>query len=75
MATLSELNARLEALRKVRAAGARAVEFEAGSGTRKRVEFRSDNELAAAIADVESQIATLAGGQVRTIRFQTSKGF
>ena len=67
MATTAELEARLERLRKIRAAGTRSL--EAGN---HRLEYRSDQELAAAIADLEAQIA--GGGRVHTIRIHASKG-
>lgn len=69
MATLADLQARLEALRQVRATGRRRVEYGGGS-----VEFRSDAELAAAIADIERQIATATGARPGPIYFNISKG-
>ena len=69
MATQAELLARLDKLRQQRASGTRAV--QAGD---KRVEYRPDAELAAAIADVERQLAEAGGQPVHTIVFSTSKG-
>jgi hypothetical protein len=69
MATLSELQARLEALRATRASGERSIEYE---GT--RVEYRTDGELATAIADLEQQIAAASGRRSKTVYFSTSKG-
>ena len=69
MASLAELQGRLEALRKTRASGRRRVEYGGGS-----VEYRSDAELAAAIADIERQIATASGARRGPIYFNTSKG-
>ncbi|MEJ1161786.1 phage head-tail joining protein [Prosthecomicrobium sp. N25] len=68
------LEAQLAALRKARASGVATVEFDAGNGSRRRVTYRSDAELAAAIADIERQIAGLSG-RVHTITIATSKGF
>lgn len=69
MATVEELTARLEALRTQRASGTRAAEY----GDR-RVEFQSDAAMAAAIADLERQIAAASGQRVHTVMFATSKG-
>jgi hypothetical protein len=70
MATLAELRDRLDNLRSLRASGEREVQFG-----EERVSFRADDELAAAIDDLERQIATASGARpVRMIRFSTSKG-
>lgn len=52
MATREELEAQLDKLRNIRAQGTRKIEYANGS-----VEYRSDAELAAAIADLERRIA------------------
>jgi hypothetical protein len=70
MATLDEIQARLARLREIRSSGIRSTEFpETG-----RLEFRTDAELASAIADLERQIARLGSAPVRMVRFSTSKG-
>lgn len=69
MASLSDLQTRLEALRATRAGGALKVR----EGERE-VTFRSDTELAGAIADLERQIAALTTGRVTTVRISSSKG-
>ncbi|MBL8908034.1 MAG: hypothetical protein JNM20_15275 [Rhizobiales bacterium] len=69
MATAVELQARLEALRKVRANGLRSIQYED-----IRTEYRSDAELAAAITDLEQQLAAASGRRIRTVTFSTSKG-
>jgi hypothetical protein len=70
MATpLSDLQDRLDRLRKARASGVSSSTH--GDTT---TAFKSDIELAAAIADLERQIAGLAGKPVRTVYFSTSKG-
>ena len=71
MATVIELTAQLEALRNARASGVRSVEFTAGNGASRRVEYRSDDELQAAISDLE---ARLNPGRAHTILISTSKG-
>lgn len=68
------LSDRLEALRKARASGVRRVEFEARNGVRRLVEYRSDSELAAAIADLERQIAKLRGSRKPVLYINSSKG-
>lgn len=69
MADLVDLDARLANLRALRAKGVRIVEYG-----EQRVEYRSDAELAAAIADLERQIAATSGNPVRMVRFASSKG-
>ena len=69
MATVAELQARLEKLRQVRAYGHREVEWDG-----RRIRYASDAELAAAIVDLEQQLAAASGSRVHTVRFSTSKG-
>jgi hypothetical protein len=73
MATLAELQARLDCLREARASGAREIETQTGP-VRRRVAYRTDDELEAAIADLERQIAAASGPPVRTIYVNASKG-
>jgi len=73
MATLAELQSRLDALRVVRASGAKVVVFRSGT-VEHRVEYQTDAEIAAAIADLERQISAASGGGVKVVRFTTSKG-
>lgn len=75
MATTEELSARLERLRKARDTGARVIDVES-DGTRRRVEYRTDAELCAAIADLEKRLAGSAGAAPppNTIRIRTSRG-
>lgn len=70
---IADLQAKLEKLRDARASGTRRIRESMG-GSEREVEYRSDAELAAAIADLEKRIAAGLGGDARTIRFQTSKG-
>jgi len=69
MADAATILARLEALRELRASGAKRSRF--GD---EEVEFKSDAEMRAAIADLENQLAALRGRRPSTIRFSTSKG-
>lgn len=69
MATVAELTDRLDKLRAARASGARSFQYG-----EKRVEYRSDAELAAAIADLEHQLAGERGIRIHTIRITASKG-
>jgi hypothetical protein len=73
MASLAELQSRLDALREVRATGAKVVIFRSGA-VEHRVEYQTDAEIAAAIADLERQISAASGGGVKVVRFATSKG-
>ena len=63
------LSAQLANLRELRANGASKVEANDHSVT-----FRSDTELAAAIADLERRIAGAGRPRVRTVLIHTSKG-
>lgn len=74
MTTASDLETQLESLRRARASGVRRVEFASGNGSSRSIEYRSDDELAAAIADIERRLAALHGQRVHTIRLHTSKG-
>lgn len=69
MTTLATLQARLAKLREIRASGVLSAEVDG-----QKAVFRSDVELAAAIADLERQIAAGTGGRVTSIRLSTSKG-
>lgn len=69
MADAATLEQRLEALRAVRADGMRRRRLSDG----REVESRSDAELAAAIADLERQLAS-ATGAPKMVYFHTSKG-
>lgn len=72
--TLTDLEVQLAQLRRVRAQGTRVVEFSGGNGVSRRVEFRSDAELAAAICDLERRIASLTNRHISQVRIQSSKG-
>lgn len=67
MATTAELLAQLDNLRAIRASGTREVEFKD-----HRIQYRTDAELAAAIADLEAR--TAPGVRVHTVLVSTSKG-
>lgn len=63
MTTLQE---QLQDLQEARASGARVVQFKDGT-VEKRVEFKSDAEMVAAIADLERRIAGLPRSRVTYI--------
>lgn len=67
MATLED---QLQTLREARASGLRKVKY----GERE-MEYRTDEELAAAIADLERRIAQQNGAAVHAIRIYSNKGF
>lgn len=74
MTTPEELQTQLAKLRKIRAEGARVVEFRTGD-TSRRVEFRDDAELQRAIADLEAQLAAANGRPpVKLVYITSSKG-
>ena len=65
----AELETLRDALIRARAQGVRSLLYDG-----KRVEYQSDAELAAAIADLDRRIAQANATSVRTIAFSTSKG-
>ncbi len=65
----AELEDLRDALIRARAQGLRSILYEG-----KRVEYGSDAEMAAAIADLDRRIATASGSLPTTIAFSTSKG-
>jgi hypothetical protein len=70
MATVAELEARLEALKAQRDSVVARVSYDGRS-----VEYRGAAEINAAIADVERELQALQGRTpVRQIRVYTSKG-
>jgi hypothetical protein len=70
MATVLELQARLEALKAQRDSPVARVSYDG-----RMVEYRGTAEIARAIADLERDLQTLQGkAPVRQIRVYTSKG-
>ena len=70
MASSSELEARLEALKAQRDSAVARVSYDGRS-----VEYRGTAEIARAIADLERELAALQGkSPLRQIRVYTSKG-
>lgn len=69
MATLAEMQAQLDHLRDTRARGITGYTIKDRS-----MSFKSDSELAGAIADLERRIAAASGTPVRHIHFNSSKG-
>ena len=70
MATVAELEARLEALQAQRDSAVARVSYDGRS-----VEYRGTAEIARAIAELERELHTLQGtAPVRQIRVYTSKG-
>lgn len=69
MSTVSEMQDQLETLRKARSSGIRKLELEG-----RTVEYKSDMEMAAAIADLERRISAASVTPVRHVHFNSSKG-
>ena len=70
MATVVELEARLEALKAQRDSAVARVSYDGRS-----VEYRGTIEIARAIAELEKELQTLQGkAPVRQIRIYASKG-
>lgn len=70
METSTELQAQLTKLRLLRNNGILSVSIEG-----QETKFKSDAELATAIADLERRISIQSKGRVTTIRLSSSKGF
>lgn len=66
---MTDLQAQLTALREARASGARRIRVKV-EGVEREVEYRSDAELRAAIADIEHRLATPS----RIVKISPSKG-
>jgi hypothetical protein len=73
MTTLADLQAQRAALVAVRSNGALRTTFRDG-GAERTVWFKSDSELAAAIAAIDREIAALEGRRVHTFLPYFSKG-
>ena len=70
MATATELEARLEALKAQRDSAVARVSYEG-----RMVEYRGTAEIARAIAELERELQAMQGSTpVRQIRIYTSKG-
>lgn len=65
----AELAAMRDGLIRARARGVRVTMIEG-----RRVEYASDAEMAAAIADLEARMRRATTGPVRTILFSSDKG-
>ena len=71
MATVAELEARLEALKAQRDSAVARVSYDGRS-----VEYRGTGEIARAIADLERELQAAQGtALVRQIRIHTAKGY
>ena len=69
MATLAQLTEWREALMAARYQGIRTVEYDG-----KRVSYATDVEMAAALSDLNRQIAATGPQRVSVVRIQSSKG-
>lgn len=71
MATLADLQATRAALVSARMNGLRAVQYADGS----RIEYKTDAEMASALAALDREIASASAPRVSQIRISSSKGF
>jgi hypothetical protein len=69
MADLSQLTAWRDALMAARYQGIRTVEYDG-----KRVTYATDAEMAAALGDLNRQIAATGPQRISVVRIQSSKG-
>jgi len=73
MATLAELQDRRATLVAARSSGVLRTTFRDG-GTERTTHFKSDSEMAAALAAIDREIAALQGPRVNTFLPHFSKG-
>ncbi len=66
----NELETMRDALIRARAAGTRLLEYDG-----RRVEYKNDAEMAAAIDDIEARIRRASTATAVAVRFSASKGF
>lgn len=69
--TSASLEEMRDALVRARASGTRSVTYSDG----RRVEYKTDAEMSAAIADLDARLRLASGASASTIRFSSSKGF
>jgi hypothetical protein len=72
--TAADLQSQLDTLHSARARGVLRVKDTSSTGAVTEVEYRSDHELAAAIADLERRLALMARLPIRTVLIATQKG-
>lgn len=70
MATFAQLSEWRDRLMSARFTGTRAVQDSNGD----RVEYKSDAEMARALASIDAEIANLQRRRLSIVRAQTSKG-
>ena len=68
--TLSDLQSLRDALIRARLGGVREIQDQNG----ERMAWKSDGEMARALADVEARIAAMQSTPTTAIRFKVSKG-
>jgi len=73
MATIQELSEMRAALQASRSTGALRTTFRSG-GTERTVEYKSDSQMAAALAAIDSEIAAASGTRVNTIQLSFERG-
>lgn len=74
MATVAELQTMREALVAARSSGTLRTVFTSG-GTRREVEYKSDGDMAAAIAAIDREINSASGIKPRRFLPTFSDGF
>lgn len=72
--TLAELLEQRAALVVARTTGALRTTFKSG-GTERTTEFKSDGDMASALAAIDAEIARINGIRTSTIRLSLSKGY
>lgn len=68
---MADMQAMWEALVEARASGALRIVTQT-NGVRKEIQYKSDAEMASALAAIERQ---MCGAPIHTVRLSASKGF
>lgn len=72
--TVAELQEQRAALVAARNTGALRTTFRSG-GTERTTEYKSDAEMASALAAIDAEIARISGTRTSSIRLTLSKGY
>ena len=70
---LTTLQSQLDKLNAARATGMLSVEYLA-NGVSRKISYKTDREMNAAVQDLQRRIAALQGNTSRTVVVTTSKG-
>jgi hypothetical protein len=73
MATAQELQDMRAALVAARSTGALRTTFRSG-GTERTTEYKSDRDMASALAAIDAELASITGQRIHTIQLSFERG-